>query len=133
MNTRLQVEHPVTEMIYAVDLVSWQVDVAQGKKLPFTQDELDKRRRGWSMECRVYAEDPIKFLPSPGQIKKLEVPGGPFVRDDSGVYEGAFIPVEYDPLVSKLVVWGESRDEACLLYTSPSPRDQRGSRMPSSA
>ena len=112
MNTRLQVEHPVTEMIYAVDLVAWQVDVAEGKTLPYSQEELDARRRGWSMECRVYAEDPIKFLPSPGQIKKLEVPGGPFVRDDSGVYEGAFIPVEYDPLVSKLIVWGQNRNEA---------------------
>jgi acetyl-CoA carboxylase biotin carboxylase subunit len=109
MNTRLQVEHPVTEMIYAVDLVSWQLDVAEGKPLPMTQQELDARRRGWAMECRVYAEDPVKFLPSPGKITHLRVPDGPYVRNDSGCYEGAEIPVHYDPMISKLVVWGDDR------------------------
>jgi acetyl-CoA carboxylase biotin carboxylase subunit len=112
MNTRLQVEHPVTEMIYGLDLVSWQLDVADGKPLPLTQQELDARRRGWAMECRVYAEDPVKFLPSPGRITHLRVPDGPYVRDDSGCYEGAEIPVHYDPLISKLVVWGEDRPRA---------------------
>lgn len=112
MNTRLQVEHPVTEMLFGVDLVAWQIDVAEGRPLPLTQDELDARRRGAAIECRVYAEDPVRFLPSPGVITHLRIPGGPYVRDDSGVYEGARIHVHYDPLVSKLVVWGSDRAEA---------------------
>jgi len=112
MNTRLQVEHPVTEMIYGLDLVSWQLDVAEGKPLPLTQAELDARRRGHAVECRVYAEDPVKFLPSPGKITHLRVPDGPYVRNDSGCYEGAEIPVHYDPMISKLVVWGEDRARA---------------------
>ena len=112
MNTRLQVEHPVTEMIYGIDLVAWQLDVAEGKKLPLTQAELDARRRGHAIECRVYAEDPVKFLPSPGKITHLRVPDGPWVRNDSGCYEGAEIPVHYDPMISKLVVWGEDRAQA---------------------
>jgi acetyl-CoA carboxylase biotin carboxylase subunit len=112
MNTRLQVEHPVTEMIYGVDLVSWQLDVAEGRPLPLTQAELDARRRGHAVECRIYAEDPIKFLPSPGRITHLRVPDGPYVRNDSGCYEGAEIPVHYDPMISKLVVWGEDRPRA---------------------
>ncbi len=112
MNTRLQVEHPVTEMIYSVDLVAWQLDVAEGKPLPLDQSQLDARRRGHSIECRIYAEDPIKFLPSPGKITHLRVPDGPWVRNDSGCYEGAEIPVHYDPMISKLVVWGEDRVQA---------------------
>jgi len=112
MNTRLQVEHPVTEMIYGLDLVSWQLDVAEGRPLPLTQHELDARRRGHAIECRVYAEDPVKFLPSPGMITHLRVPDGPYVRNDAGCYEGAEIPVHYDPMISKLVVWGEDRAHA---------------------
>ncbi len=112
MNTRLQVEHPVTEMIYGLDLVAWQLVVAEGKPLPLTQAELDARRRGHAVECRVYAEDPVKFLPSPGRITHLRVPDGPYVRNDSGCYEGAEIPVHYDPMISKLVVWGEDRATA---------------------
>jgi acetyl-CoA carboxylase biotin carboxylase subunit len=112
MNTRLQVEHPVTELIYELDLVSWQLDVAEGKPLPLTQPELDARRRGHAIECRIYAEDPVKFLPSPGKITHLRVPDGPYVRNDSGCYEGAEIPVHYDPMISKLVVWGEDRRTA---------------------
>jgi acetyl/propionyl-CoA carboxylase alpha subunit len=112
MNTRLQVEHPVTEMIYGLDLVSWQLDVAEGRPLPLTQHELDARRRGHALECRVYAEDPVKFLPSPGKITQLRVPDGPYVRNDAGCYEGAEIPVHYDPMISKLVVWGEDRAAA---------------------
>jgi acetyl-CoA carboxylase biotin carboxylase subunit len=112
MNTRLQVEHPVTEMIYGLDLVSWQLDVAEGRPVPLTQQELDARRRGHAIECRVYAEDPVKFLPSPGTITHLRVPDGPYVRNDSGCYEGAEIPVHYDPMISKLVVWGEDRPRA---------------------
>jgi acetyl-CoA carboxylase biotin carboxylase subunit len=112
MNTRLQVEHPVTEMLFGVDLVGWQLDVAEGKPLPMTQAELDARRRGAAIECRVYAEDPLRFLPSPGTITRLRVPDGPHVRDDSAAYEGATIPVHYDPLISKLIVWGNDRSEA---------------------
>jgi acetyl-CoA carboxylase, biotin carboxylase subunit len=112
MNTRLQVEHPVTEMIYGLDLVSWQLDVAEGKPLPLTQEQLDARRRGHAVECRIYAEDPVKFLPSPGTITHLRVPDGPYIRNDSGCYEGAEIPVHYDPMISKLVVWGETRAAA---------------------
>ncbi len=112
MNTRLQVEHPVTEMIYGLDLVSWQLDVAEGRPLPLTQAELDARRAGHAIECRVYAEDPVKFLPSPGRITHLRVPDGPYIRNDSGCYEGAEIPVHYDPMISKLVVWGEDRARA---------------------
>jgi acetyl-CoA carboxylase biotin carboxylase subunit len=112
MNTRLQVEHPVTEMIYGLDLVAWQLDVADGKPLPLTQEALDARRRGHAIEARVYAEDPVKFLPSPGRITHLRVPDGPYVRNDSGCYEGAEIPVHYDPMISKLVVWGEDRGKA---------------------
>jgi acetyl-CoA carboxylase biotin carboxylase subunit len=112
MNTRLQVEHPVTELIYGVDLVSWQLDVAEGRPLPMTQAELDGRRRGHALECRIYAEDPVKFLPSPGTITHLRIPDGPYVRNDSGCYEGAEIPVHYDPMISKLVVWGDDRKAA---------------------
>jgi len=112
MNTRLQVEHPVTEMIYGVDLVAWQLEIAEGGKLPMTQTELDARRRGHAVECRIYAEDPVKFLPSPGKITHMRVPDGPYVRNDSGCYEGAEIPVHYDPMISKLVVWGEDRESA---------------------
>jgi acetyl-CoA carboxylase, biotin carboxylase subunit len=111
MNTRLQVEHPVTEVLYGVDLVAWQLAVAEGWRLP-GQAELDARRRGAAVECRIYAEDPERFLPSPGTINRLRVPGGPYVRDDSCAYEGVTIPVHYDPLISKLVVWGEDRAQA---------------------
>jgi acetyl-CoA carboxylase biotin carboxylase subunit len=112
MNTRLQVEHPVTEMIYGLDLVAWQLDVAEGRPMPLTQEQLDARRRGHAVECRIYAEDPVKFLPSPGRITHLRVPDGPYIRNDSGCYEGAEIPVHYDPMISKLVVWGETRAAA---------------------
>jgi acetyl-CoA carboxylase biotin carboxylase subunit len=112
MNTRLQVEHPVTELVYGLDLVAWQIRVAEGHPLPLSQAEADARRRGAAIECRVYAEDAVKFLPSPGKITSLRVPAGPYVRDDSGVYPGAEISMFYDPLVSKLICWGEDRDAA---------------------
>lgn len=112
MNTRLQVEHPVTEMIYGLDLVEWQIRVAEGHALPYSQAELDGRRRGHAIECRVYAEDPVKFMPSPGLITSMRVPDGPYVRNDCGCYEGAEIPVHYDPMISKLVVWAEDRPRA---------------------
>ncbi len=111
MNTRLQVEHPVTEMVTGEDLVKLQIRIARGERLPFRQEDL--RQRGHAIECRVYAEDPDHgFLPSPGRITALRLPGGPGVRDDSGIYEGYEVPIHYDPLLSKLVVWGYSRQDA---------------------
>lgn len=111
MNTRLQVEHPVTEWITGLDLVKWQILVARGEKLPMTQEEIPLN--GWAMECRVYAEDPDKnFMPSPGKITFLRTPSGRNVRDDSGVYEGADVPMFYDPMISKLSTWGPTRLEA---------------------
>ena len=109
MNTRLQVEHPITEMITGVDLVAKQIEIAGGATLRGFVPE----RRGHALECRIYAEDPWNgFMPSPGLVRRLAVPGGPGVRDDSGVYAGFTIPMEYDPLISKLVVWGEDRERA---------------------
>jgi acetyl-CoA carboxylase biotin carboxylase subunit len=111
MNTRLQVEHPVTEWVTGLDLVREMVRVAQGEKLGFAQG--DCMRRGASIECRVYAEDPSSgFLPSPGTIESLRVPSGPGVRDDSGAYPGCEISSFYDPLVSKLSVWAPDRPRA---------------------
>jgi acetyl-CoA carboxylase, biotin carboxylase subunit len=110
MNTRLQVEHPVTEMITQRDLVRLQIAVANGEKLPFAQEDL--KVHGAAIECRIYAEDPIKFLPSPGKIVQYRQPTGPYVRDDSGIYEGSEISVFYDPMISKLITWGATRAEA---------------------
>ena len=108
MNTRLQVEHPITEWVTGVDLVREMVRIADGLPLgPRTP-----QRRGAAIECRIYAEDPEAFLPSPGVIRELRTPGGPFVRDDSGAYPGATISSYYDPLVSKLSVWAENRELA---------------------
>ncbi len=108
MNTRLQVEHPITEWITGVDLVREMIRVAEGQPLGYEQR--DVVRRGAAIECRVYAEDPSSnFLPSPGTIKALRVPSGPFVRDDGGAYPGAVISSFYDPLVSKLSVWAPTR------------------------
>lgn len=108
MNTRLQVEHPITEMITGVDLVERQIRIAEGEVL--TDEPVP--RRGAAMECRIYAEDPANnFLPSPGLIKALTNPGGPGIRNDSGVYSGFTIPMEYDPMISKLVVYGENREQ----------------------
>jgi len=110
MNTRLQVEHPVTELLTGVDLVRWQLAVAEGAPLPLAQDQIP--RRGAAIECRVYAEDPVKFLPSPGTITSLRVPAGPGIRDDSGVVAGSVISVHYDPMISKLCAFGATRAEA---------------------
>jgi acetyl-CoA carboxylase, biotin carboxylase subunit len=111
MNTRLQVEHPVTELITGLDLVRMQVQVAQGERLPLSQEELS--RRGHAIEARIYAEDPARnFLPSPGRISYLRVPNGPGIRDDSGVYTGWVVPQFYDPMISKLLAWAPTRDQA---------------------
>jgi acetyl-CoA carboxylase biotin carboxylase subunit len=110
MNTRLQVEHPVTEMVTGLDLVKLQIRIAAGEKLPLRQQDIVMR--GSAIECRIYAEDPSNnFFPSPGKILKLRTPSGPGIRDDSGVFEGWTVPIEYDPLISKLVAWGASREE----------------------
>jgi len=111
MNTRLQVEHPVTEMVTGFDLVKEQIRVAAGEKLGFSQK--DVAMNGCAIECRVYAEDPENnFFPSPGTIRLLQTPAGPGIRDDSGVYEGWTVPIDYDPLISKLVAWGPTRNAA---------------------
>jgi acetyl-CoA carboxylase biotin carboxylase subunit len=111
MNTRLQVEHPVTEMVWGVDLVKEQLRIARGEKLSFTQADL--RPLGHAIECRIYAEDPArKFAPSPGLIRYINLPQGPGVRNDQGVYAGYTVPVFYDPMLSKLIVHGPTRDAA---------------------
>jgi acetyl-CoA carboxylase biotin carboxylase subunit len=111
MNTRLQVEHPVTEMVWGVDLVKEQLRIARGEKLSFRQEDL--RPNGHAVECRIYAEDPArKFAPSPGLIRYISLPQGPGVRNDQGVYAGYTVPVFYDPMLSKLIVHGPTREEA---------------------
>jgi acetyl-CoA carboxylase biotin carboxylase subunit len=111
MNTRIQVEHPITEAVTGVDLVKAQLEIAAGRPLPFTQKDIVQR--GWAIECRIYAEDPDNnFLPAPGRIEVLRVPSGIGIRDDSGVYEGFEVSTHYDPILSKLVAWGATREEA---------------------
>ncbi|HEY8669779.1 MAG TPA: acetyl-CoA carboxylase biotin carboxylase subunit [Terriglobales bacterium] len=111
MNTRLQVEHPITELVTGLDLVHLQIRIAAGERLPFQQEDL--RIRGHAIECRVYAEDPDNnYFPSPGEITALKEPSGPGIRLDSGIYQGWSVPVEYDPLLAKLVAYGENREQA---------------------
>ena len=111
MNTRLQVEHPVTELVTGLDLVHLQLRVAAGEKLPFRQEEV--QLRGHALECRIYAEDPENnFFPSPGKISKLIRPSGPGIREDCGVYEGWTVPLDYDPMLSKLIAFAADRHTA---------------------
>ncbi len=111
MNTRLQVEHPVTELVTGHDLVHLQIHVAQGEPLPFTQNDI--QIRGHAIECRIYAEDPSNgFMPSPGRITRLLQPGGPGIREDCGIYEGWVVPMDYDPMLSKLIAFAPTRDLA---------------------
>jgi acetyl-CoA carboxylase biotin carboxylase subunit len=116
MNTRLQVEHPVTELVTGLDLVHLQIRIAAGERLPFTQDEV--RIRGHAIECRVYAEDPDNnYFPSPGKITLLLSPSGPGIRRDSGMYEGWTVPMDYDPLLAKLIGYGTDREQAIARLT----------------
>jgi acetyl-CoA carboxylase biotin carboxylase subunit len=110
MNTRLQVEHPVTEMVTGIDLAQLQIRVAAGEPLPLKQEDIILR--GHSMELRIYAEDPDNsFFPSPGRITRLISPSGPGIRRDSGMYEGWVVPLDYDPLLAKLIAYGENREQ----------------------
>src|SRR5439155_200774 len=111
MNTRLQVEHPVTELVTGLDLVKLQIRIAAGQPLGFAQEDI--AWRGSAIECRIYAEDPDEnFFPSPGTITRLAEPSGPGIRLDSGVYEGFAVPIDYDPLLAKLAVWAGTRGDA---------------------
>ncbi|MBV9241675.1 MAG: acetyl-CoA carboxylase biotin carboxylase subunit [Acidobacteria bacterium] len=111
MNTRLQVEHPVTELVTGIDLVREQIRVASGEALSFKQEDVSLT--GHAIECRIYAEDPEQnFMPSPGRIARLRVPRGPGVRDDGGVYQGAEVSIYYDPMISKFATYGRDRSEA---------------------
>ncbi|MGE3973056.1 MAG: acetyl-CoA carboxylase biotin carboxylase subunit [Bdellovibrionales bacterium] len=110
MNTRLQVEHPVTEMVTQTDLVQEQIFVAAGRPLSFKQEEIIQR--GHSIEVRICAEDPLTFIPSPGKIRRCRHPQGPYVRVDSCAYPGYEVPIHYDPMIAKLIVWGPNRQQA---------------------
>lgn len=111
MNTRLQVEHPVTELVTGIDLVQWQLRIAAGEKLPFTQDKIVPR--GWAIECRITSEDASNnFLPSTGRVEHLHLPSGPGVRWDGGIESGSEIGLYYDPMLAKLIVWGADREQA---------------------
>jgi acetyl-CoA carboxylase biotin carboxylase subunit len=116
MNTRLQVEHPVTELITGLDLVHLQIRIAAGEKLPFKQEDVSIR--GHAIECRIYAEDPDNnYFPSPGKVALLQEPAGPGIRIDSGMYEGWTVPIDYDPLLAKLIGYGAEREQAIARLT----------------
>jgi acetyl-CoA carboxylase biotin carboxylase subunit len=116
MNTRLQVEHPVTELVTGLDLVHLQIHIAAGERLPFKQEDVSIR--GHAIECRIYAEDPDNnYFPSPGRISLLMEPSGPGIRTDSGMYEGWTVPIDYDPLLAKLIGYGTDREQAIARLT----------------
>ena len=111
MNTRIQVEHPITELVTGVDLVAWQLRIASGE--PLDLEQADIGMQGHAVECRIYAEDPARgWMPSPGRICRYLSPTGPGIREDTGVYEGWVVPLEYDPMLSKLCAWGPDRATA---------------------
>jgi acetyl-CoA carboxylase biotin carboxylase subunit len=111
MNTRIQVEHPVTEMITGIDIIKTQINIARGEKLPFTQNDINLK--GHSIECRVCAENPkMGFMPSPGEIAALHMPGGNGIRVDSAAYQGWVISKYYDSMIAKIIVHGRDRKEA---------------------
>src|SRR5829696_8934272 len=125
MNTRVQVEHPVTELITGIDIVKTQIMVAAGEKLPFSQRDI--ALRGHAIECRVNAEDPYKFIPSPGRITMWHAPGGPGVRVDSHVYTNYFVPSHYDSMIGKIIVHGDTREQALArMRTALSETDIEG-------
>jgi acetyl-CoA carboxylase biotin carboxylase subunit len=109
MNTRLQVEHPITEMVTGVDLVQEQILVAHGNKLSLKQEDI--KQNGHAIELRICAEDPKTFAPSPGKIQICRHPDGPFIRVDSCAYAGYEVPIYYDPMITKLIAWGKTREE----------------------
>jgi acetyl-CoA carboxylase biotin carboxylase subunit len=110
MNTRVQVEHPVTELITGIDIVQEQIRVAAGQKLKFRQRDIVQR--GHAIECRINAEDPYTFVPSPGRITSYHAPGGPGIRVDSHVYHNYFVPPYYDSLIGKVIAYGDTREQA---------------------
>jgi acetyl-CoA carboxylase biotin carboxylase subunit len=111
MNTRIQVEHPVTELVTGIDLVQWQLRIAAGERLPFVQEEIAPR--GWAIECRITSEDPANgFLPSTGRVDYLHLPAGPGVRWDGGIERGSVVTLHYDPMLAKLIVWAPDRAQA---------------------
>ncbi len=110
MNTRVQVEHPVTEMITGVDIVQEQIRIAFGEKLRYRQADIELK--GHSIECRINAEDPFKFTPSPGRIVSWHAPGGPGIRVDSHAYAGYFVPPNYDSMIGKVISYGATREQA---------------------
>ena len=110
MNTRVQVEHPITELITGIDIVRTQIMIASGEKLPFTQRQIEFK--GHAIECRVNAEDPYKFIPSPGRISMWHAPGGPGVRVDTHVYNNYFVPPNYDSMIGKIITYGDTREQA---------------------
>ena len=110
MNTRVQVEHPVTELITGIDIVQEQIRIAAGEKLSFRQRDI--QLKGHAIECRINAEDPFKFTPSPGRLTSWHMPGGPGVRVDSHAYNGYFVPPNYDSMIGKLITYGATREQA---------------------
>jgi acetyl-CoA carboxylase biotin carboxylase subunit len=111
MNTRIQVEHPVTELVTGIDLVQWQLRIAAGERLPFAQEAIVPH--GWAIECRITSEDPANgFLPSTGRVQYLHLPGGPGVRWDGGIETGSVVTLHYDPMLAKLIVWASDRTRA---------------------
>ena len=112
MNTRVQVEHPVTELVTGIDIVKMQLAIAAGERLPFTQDDI--RWRGHAIECRINAEDPKTFVPSPGTVSLWHPPGGPGIRVDSHMYSGYSVPPYYDSLIAKLITHGADRETALV-------------------
>ena len=110
MNTRVQVEHPITEQITGIDIVKEQLRIAAGNPLSFTQDDI--KLRGHAIECRINAEDPRTFIPSPGKINRFHTPGGPGIRWDSHIYESYVVPPYYDSMIGKLIAYNDDRESA---------------------
>lgn len=130
MNTRVQVEHPVSEMVTGIDIVKEMLSIAAGNKLSFRQE--DVVIRGHALECRINAEDPKKFIPSPGKVKHFHAPGGNGVRVDSHLYSGYSVPPNYDSLIGKLITYGKDRDEAMARMRNALTRSSSTASRPTS-